>query len=329
MIIAALILSVAAAVVPTSIYVSIAWWLDRYEKEPWWLLALTFLWGAVPAIIFALIAELLLDIPIRALVIGDGAVLIAAAVGAPVAEELFKAIPLLAIFLIHPREFDGLMDGLLYGALVGFGFAMTENVFYFIGAFSEGGLGDFAAVVFLRAVIFGLNHALFSSMFGLGLGFARYAGSAMVRWLAPGVGLLLAILLHGIHNFFVSVESSLYLISLGSDWLGVLLWLMLVYLAGREEARWIRQELANEVKDGLLTPEQARAAARYRSRVRARIAALQEHGFGYAHKLGRLYSLAAELAFRKRQLHVEGNSHDNVDVVRRLREQIRHLRRTL
>lgn len=329
MIIAALILSVAAAVVPTTVYVSIAWWLDRYEKEPWWLLGLTFLWGAVPAIIFALLAEVLLDIPIRALVTGDGAALVAAAIGAPVAEELFKAIPLLAIFLIHPREFDGLMDGLLYGALVGFGFAMTENIFYFVGAFAAGGVGDFAAVVFLRAVVFGLNHALFCSMFGLGLGFARYAGSGTVRWLAPGVGLLLAILLHGIHNFFISVESTLCLISLGSDWLGVVLWLLLVYLAGREEARWIRQELTHEVNDGVLTPEQAHATARYRSRVRARIAALEEHGFGYAHKLGRLYALAAELAFRKRQLRIEGNAHDSVDVVRRLRDEIRHLRREL
>lgn len=329
MFIAALVLTVAAAVVPTTIYVSIAWWLDRYEKEPWWLLGLTFLWGAVPAIIFALMAEILLDIPIRAIVTGEGAAIVSAVVVAPVAEELFKAIPLLAIFIIHPREFDGLMDGLLYGALVGFGFAMTENVFYYAGAFTDGGLGDFAVVVFLRAVIFGLNHALFSSMFGLGLGFARYAGNAVVRWMAPLVGLLLAILLHGIHNFFVSVESTLFVISLGSDWLGVLLWLMLVYLAGRQEARWIRQELANEVRDGLLTPGQAHAAARYRSRVRARIAALQEYGFGYAHRLGRLYSLAAELAFRKRQLRIEGNSHDTVDVVRRLRNEIRRLRHDL
>lgn len=325
----ALLLSVAAAVVPTTFYVAVAWWLDRYEKEPWWLLALTFLWGAVPAIVLALIVEVILDVPIRVLVTGEGAAVIAAAVGAPIVEELFKAVPLVLIFALHPREFDGLMDGLLYGALVGLGFAMTENVFYYLGAFADGGFGDWALVVFLRAVVFGLNHALFSSMFGLGLGLARYAGRPAVRLLAPLGGLTLAIVLHAIHNFFVSTGTSLFLVSIGSDWFGVLLWLALVYLAGRQEAEWIEMELADEVRDGLLTPQQALAAARYRSRIAARVAALQEHGFGYAHRLGRLYALAAELAFRKRQLRIDGNRYDNVVIVRRLRDEIRALRRDL
>lgn len=58
------------------------------------------------------------------------------------------------------HEFDGVLDGLTYGAIIGFGFAMTENFLYFIGAFSEGGFVDLTVLIFLRAVIFGLNHTL-------------------------------------------------------------------------------------------------------------------------------------------------------------------------
>ena len=44
-----LIVAVLGALIPTIIYVLFIWWLDRYEKEPLWLLALAFLWGAIPA----------------------------------------------------------------------------------------------------------------------------------------------------------------------------------------------------------------------------------------------------------------------------------------
>ena len=44
-------LSVLAGVIPTVIYAAVIWWFDRYEKEPLWLLGITFMWGAIPAII--------------------------------------------------------------------------------------------------------------------------------------------------------------------------------------------------------------------------------------------------------------------------------------
>ncbi len=329
MIFVALIFSLLAAVVPSLFYVSVAWWLDRYEKEPWWVLALTFFWGAIPAIVLALIVEVVFDLPLQAFFPSPQADFISTAVVAPVVEELFKAVPLLLIFWLYRREFDGLMDGLLYGAMVGFGFAMTENLFYFLGALAEGGVGTLLTVVFLRAVVFGLNHALFSSAFGLGLGVARYARSSLVRWGAPVLGLLAGIGLHMIHNAFVSTGSVLCLVSFLSDWTGVAFWLLLVWVAGRQEARWIREELVEEVADGLLTPQQARAAGRYRDRVAVRWAALREQGFGYASKLGRLYALAAELAFKKRQLKINQGDENTPREIARLRQRIRQLQQEL
>ena len=47
------ILSVIAAIIPTVFYIIIIYWVDRYEKEPWWLLSAAFLWGAIPSIIAA------------------------------------------------------------------------------------------------------------------------------------------------------------------------------------------------------------------------------------------------------------------------------------
>jgi protease PrsW len=323
----ALIASFLAAFIPTCVYVGVAWWLDRYEKEPLWLLAITFLWGAVPAIIVSLVLEVVLDIPVQLLVTGQGADLVSVAVIAPVVEEAAKAFPLLLLFILYRREFDGLMDGLIYGALVGFGFAMTENIFYFLGAYAEGGWGSWGILVFMRAIIFGLNHALFTSAFGVGLGYARYARRRRTRLLAPALGWCAAVGLHMVHNLFVSLPGLefLCLVSLFSNWLAVIAWVGLMIMATREEKRWIIEELAEEVQDGLLPAEHAAAAASYRARLRDRWQALNEHGFGRAHRLSVLHDAAAKLALTKRQYQIHGDEDGNVAAIAMLRRQISKL----
>ena len=96
-----LLASVMAALIPTIFYVALAWWLDRYEKEPLWLLTITFLWGAIPAIVLSLVAEIVLDIPVQAFVLGQGGTLISTAVIAPVVEEIAKGIVVWLIFLLY------------------------------------------------------------------------------------------------------------------------------------------------------------------------------------------------------------------------------------
>mgnify|MGYP001242797793 CR=1 FL=1 len=59
-----LLLSILAATAPILIYIAIIYWVDRYEKEPWWLLMATFFWGAVPSILFAFIFNTLLSMPL-------------------------------------------------------------------------------------------------------------------------------------------------------------------------------------------------------------------------------------------------------------------------
>lgn len=324
-VVAALFLSLLAAVIPTVLYVAVAWWFDRYEREPLWLLSITFLWGAIPAIILSLIFEVVLDIPVRMLVAPEGADVIGAAVFAPIIEEAAKAIPLAGIFLLYRREFDGVLDGLVYGALVGFGFAMTENLFYFLGAFFEGGWAGWGVVVFLRAIIFGLNHALFTAVTGAALGYSRYALSRLKRLLAPFVGLGVAILLHAIHNGFVATGSVLCLVSLFTDWLGVIALIVAAIFSARAESRLIAEELSAEVSSGLLTATDALAASNYRHRRRDRAAVARASGSAGAGRLARLHTAAAELALKKRQHRLYGNERSNEAEIAALRRLIAEL----
>lgn len=159
--------------VPMLIYALALWWLDRFEKEPLHLLALAFLWGAVPSIILSLILEIIFDIPIT-LLAGSALTydLLGSSIAAPLIEEGTKAVALVALFLFFRHEIDSPLDGVIYGGMVGFGFAAVENLFYLFGAYAEGGLGGVAWLAFLRAGLFGLNHAMYTGFTGLGIALA-------------------------------------------------------------------------------------------------------------------------------------------------------------
>jgi RsiW-degrading membrane proteinase PrsW (M82 family) len=320
--------SLAAAIIPTVVYVAILVILDRHEKEPWYLMALVFVWGAAPAIMVSLMGEIVLAAEAKEFMPGLGGKLFNVAVIAPIVEELAKAAALGIVFMFARKEFDGIMDGLLYGSLAGFGFAMTENVFYFNIAFNQdAGFGIHLA--FMRAVVFGMNHALFASMFGLGLGVARYGRTFLARTVAPTVGLIGAIALHMCHNFFVSVEGIAPALALLIDWAGVGMWLFLVYAALQQEAQWIREELADEVAHGLLTLDEAEATANLQWRAALTIHSLRKRMERYAGEIVSLCSLAAELAFKKRQHRIHGDEEEAMADIEQLREQIRAVRERL
>ncbi len=324
-----ILLSLLAGVVPTAIYATIIWWFDRYEKEPLWLLTVAFLWGAVPAIILSLIVELILGVPVS--VLGEGLLTEVVESGgvAPLIEEVTKAAALLGLFVFLRREFDNVLDGIIYGALVGFGFAMTENVLYFLGSLWTEGWAEWGAVVFLRAILFGLNHAFFTSLTGAALGFARLSRTAWGRWLVPPFGLGLAIAFHAAHNIGASLAelSCLTLLfSLLTDWGGVLVVFVIILLTARQEKKWITQELEEEVAGGVLSPVDYTLTVSYRRRFIARWEALWGQNWQRWRQLGRLFHLATELAFKKYQLRTAGDGEDTRAEIARLRHQIGALR---
>jgi len=324
-------LSLFAAVVPTAIYALLIWWCDRYEREPWALLAVAFVWGAVPAVIVSVLAETLFGASLAGLQAERLAGLLEVSGMAPVVEEVTKALALVGLFLFFRSEFDDVLDGVIYGALVGIGFGMTENLFYFLSAFFAGGWVDWGTVVFLRVLVFGLNHAFYTAFSGVGLGVARLARSGWQRWLMPLAGLGAAIVFHGLHNLGISLADVAWgsvLLSLLSDSGGILVLLVVLLLAWRQERHWIRTELREEI-GGLLTAAEHEAASAYGQRLRVWWAAWRRGGWKEARRQGRLHRLFTELAFRKHRLRVLGEEREGAILaeIEQLRLEIAALRR--
>lgn len=295
------ILSVIGAIIPAVIYTSIIYWVDRYEKEPLWLLGATFLWGAIPSVLISYFFNTVLSIPLYKLA-GDSGQIWAASFIAPPVEETAKGLIVLAILFFRRTEIDSLLDGIIYGAMVGMGFAVVENVYYFLNVYAEGGAEAWSVNIFLRAIVFGLNHSLFSAMTGLGIAFARMNPTSPARFFSPIIGWFMAMFLHFLHNFTVSFGNLLCLVAFASDWGGILLMLGIMIWAVVQERNWIRDYLKDEVAQGTLSDLHYDIACSGRKRTAQHFNQLTTRGVrAYFHSVS-FYHRCSELAYKKHHL---------------------------
>jgi RsiW-degrading membrane proteinase PrsW (M82 family) len=321
------VLSGAAAVLPTLLYVLVIYSVDRYEKEPGWLLTATFLWGAVPSVLLALLFNAIGVLPfyLFGAAVGDaaGAVLIA-----PPVEEAVKAIALIGIFLLLRHEIDSLLDGIIYGAMVGMGFAMVENFLYFVSVYEQAGVEAWRLNILLRALVFGLNHALFASMTGLGLAVARFARRRSVRIAAPILGWTAAVLLHAVHNLGATFADPLCLLLPLADWGGVWLMIAIIIWALWQERQWIRRYLKEEVARGTMTLGQYERACSSRARLSHRLQLLFRQGPRAYLSATRYYRHCSELAYKKHHITLSADE-KSAELIQQLRLQLADLSRDL
>lgn len=312
--------AIALAAFPTALYTLLIWWLDRYEKEPLWLVLIAFVWGAAPAIVLAVLFEFVLALPLSHSPLGPSPALWSLA---PLIEEPLKALALFGLFLWARREIDGPLDGIVYGALIGFGFSMTENALYFLRSPDPGGL------FLLRSVLFGLNHAFFTGIVGLAFGVIRYWRVRALKVLALLGGLALAVLFHGLHNFLVQAVAALgVLISWLVQSAGIFAVLAVMILTWRDERRWMEQELGEEIRAGVIAPEDYADVLSSNRRVRRQLRALLNGGWTCFRRTRHLHHCVTELAFCKSRVRL-ADRFQPCDETEHLRSEILLLRAAL
>jgi RsiW-degrading membrane proteinase PrsW (M82 family) len=228
--------------------------VDRWEPEPRGLLVLAIAWGAIAAVGIALGIDLVLS-----LVFGPATgarEVLQTVVQAPVVEEFAKGLGVFLIFATARRAFDGPVDGIVYGALVGAGFAFTENIQYFAVSFIEGGAAETSTTFFLRGILSPFAHVMFTSVTGFALGLAARRGLSTGQAVGPWlVGLAGAIALHAFWNgsavfgdFF-----ALYLTLQVPLFIGFVLGIVALR---REESRLTRRRLGDYAAAGWFTPQE-------------------------------------------------------------------------
>jgi RsiW-degrading membrane proteinase PrsW (M82 family) len=286
----------------------------------------TFVWGALPAVFVSLVLELVFELPLALLVDEQTTEAIGAVLAAPTIEELAKGFALFLVFILYRKQFDGVLDGIVYASLIGFGFAMSEDFLYFLSAYAQEGIGLLQATIFLRTIVFGVNHAFYTSFTGLGFGYASLisGGRGYLRWLAPPLGLAAAVGAHMFHNFaLVTLNGLGLLVSWVVSWGGMLVFLGIVLLTWRREAHWLESQLREELQGGLLTTEEFSVITSWRRRAGAQLRAFSRSGLSDGLRVRRRQELLTRLAFLKHRRAATGL--DTGAEVEALRAQLHHI----
>ena len=253
---------------------TLIWWSDIWEREPFPEIVVRIIWGGIPAIIITISISIIFDLfSLETGIIADAAI-----------EEFAKGLGIIFVFSSkYPfrksrfstesetdirnilallsfkmlrsesqgeREIDSPLDGLIYGAMVGLGFSLMEDIGYygnFIGSSEE-----LMLFVILRSIFLGLGHVCFSGFLGLGIVYGM-TQKGIYRTIYPLFGLLVAITYHTLFNYSIIFgldKTILVYIPI------VILFIGLLILFIQQERKWIYEELTEEANTNLLTTEQ-------------------------------------------------------------------------
>jgi RsiW-degrading membrane proteinase PrsW (M82 family) len=309
--------------VPCFFFAYILYWLDRYEKEPKLLLGAVFLWGAVVAAGGSYVLNTLFGITVFSLTGSEGLADVAGStLSAPFVEETLKGLAVLIVFLIFRKEFDSILDGIVYAGIAALGFAATENSIYIWRGYVSDGWSGLALLVFIRVILVGWQHPVYTAFTGIGLAIARTNRNGFIKFLAPLTGWGLAMFTHSMHNFLATVPLLGELTCLlGSflDWTGVLFMLLIIIWANWLEQKNIRLHLREEAQMGIITPAQYRTACSAWAQSFAWLSALFSGKFMAT---GRFYQIIGELAHKKEQFHKHGEEEGNSLLIQKYRQEL-------
>jgi RsiW-degrading membrane proteinase PrsW (M82 family) len=290
--------------------------LDLFEREPKLMLAAALVWGGVVATSLATYANEAWLSVVSKLTSPDFAAQWGASIVGPGVEETLKLMGVVTLFLIASSEFDGVLDGFVYGAMVGLGFTVVEDVSYFINAAAAvpGAVDQSGPVLntfLIRVVAGGLyGHVLFAGLAGMGFAYLVTQRSATMTRRVSVAGLCVAagVLAHAVWNspWMDSVLGTSGGASPSVDqWIEygalkgmpfLILLAVLVMLATRNEERNYRAIVAGEPDPMVITESEIRSLGSLWSRWSARATAGRVGGRGAARLVGRLQAAQIEYA---------------------------------
>ncbi len=299
-------LSLIAAYAPVILYAVFVWWLDRYEREPRSIILAAFLWGALGSFVISLVLEFLIQQPLNLLMQSDERTLsILSFTLAPAIEEVSKALLLFLLFFYY--NFDNVTDGIVYGAIVGFGFTASENLLSFSAIYFSTGTAAWLSIIVFRIMITSLAHGVFTAIVGAGLGLVKTtrfrAGGHLGSFIIP-LTLLAAIGLHSLFNLsalLMQYISPLFiLLNLSLVLVGVTVLLLVMFIVLEQESSSIGRELLPELESGFITEWEYNTIPHYLKRKKAAREVSKRYGRENLPWLNRLFELETRLAFEKK-----------------------------
>jgi RsiW-degrading membrane proteinase PrsW (M82 family) len=309
-------------ILQTVIYLLFIRAIDLYEREPLRYVIPVFIWGFAVATTVSLVFNTLFQLTLSSVTSVKTASFFTAVVEAPVVEECSKGAALLLIFFVAYLarrrsglvEFAGVMDGIVYGSAVGFGFSIAEDLLY--------GLQFGPETYIVRRIFGGFAHASFTSLTGIGIGLVPLVDNRVLKIILPVLGLVGAIVLHAAFNFTATVFGPVaYLVLLCV----ILVYIVIIIVWLAIERRAIRDELRDEVQAGTITSREYDIIPSYFRRTGYYLGLLFKGKLRTWFRVRKLHTAAVDLALAKRLARRTG-SPGSIYRVRMLRQMILSLR---
>ncbi len=185
---------ILAAILPALLLCLLMYFLDKYDREAFVPLVLSFALGMLCALPAVGIQWLAVKAGIE-----ESNHIIFLLINVFIVVALSEEVVKLVVILLYPYRqsfFDEPLDGIVYMMMIGMGFAMVENLIYAQKFGMETTLvRSFTAVP---------AHAIFAVILGYFVGLSKFVELDKKRLI--GKGLLITVLVHGIYDFFLLQE---------------------------------------------------------------------------------------------------------------------------
>lgn len=181
------------------------------------------------------------------------------------AEEGLKTLSIIAMIAYLRRPTLTVVEGLLYGSLVGLGFSMVEDFWYYLSKLQEVGTTLPAEEMIARGLLGAFNHAVYSGLVGAGLGMANRSPRP-AKWIWASLSFVGAIGLHSLYNFTAFISDDNFLSEFSVNFrmsamvvnalisaLGVCLFFALALGSWDEIKNVLLRNVAPEIKDPQLS----------------------------------------------------------------------------
>lgn len=185
------------AITPAIVIVLGLYLSDRYDREPFKILLLTYILGALSAIPIIIVEEFLLMINLffrTELLYAFYTSFIVAGL----TEEYFKRLVVLK-FPYKTKYFNERLDGIVYSVFASMGFATVENIIYVVFRYANN-----PHVGLYRGVFSVPAHAVFAITMGYYLSLAKYNTDERDTKINLRRSFYMPMLLHGTFNFILS-----------------------------------------------------------------------------------------------------------------------------
>jgi len=320
------LISLLAGTIPALLYAGILYWLDRYEKEPLTIIGGVFLWGALITSLGAFIINSLTGSGL--LLISRSANFSQAAVAvfsAPVVEEVLKGLAVFFVMILFLPEFDSILDGIIYSGITALGFSAAENTYYIYQyGYLENSWSGLQNIFILRSLILGWTHPFYTAFTGIGLAIHRTTRKTPRKYIAPILGLFLAIFAHSVHNLIVTFLPNVAgaLLFILWDWAGWMSIMGVIIWATARERQRMKIHLTDEVQRGTLSSNQYRIAISAWRQALARIRSIPGQQLQQTH---RFFQLCGDLCLKKQQFLYKHTKDDRANVISSMRAEISQL----